>query len=200
MESESVELLHATPGRIRLRIAEVKANPALAREIQRQFATFKGVRRVDANPLTGSVLVLYDPAMSATIAEMADRLIPGLDVAANGPAGPGPRPAATDDAATTGSVAEKIMAYFKDLNAQVAMATGGPDLKVLLPMALFAFGVKGLITSRKLVAPTWYDFLWFSFGTFLMLNRNQAPAEAPDEEAPPAHRVQPASLATNGTH
>jgi hypothetical protein len=197
METGSVELLHATPGRIRLRIAEVKANPALARQIQGQFSGFRGVRRVEANPLTGSVLVLYDPAMSATIAEMADRLIPGLDVEAKGPAGPGPGPG---PAATSGSAAENIVAYFRDLNAQVASTTGGPDLKVLLPIALFAFGVKGLITSRKLVAPTWYDFLWFSFGTFLMLNRDQALAEPPAEGAPPVHRAQPASLATNGTH
>jgi hypothetical protein len=200
MESEPVELLHATPGRIRLRVPEVKANPALAREIQKQFSTFKGVRRVEANPLTGSVLVLYDPAMSATIAEMADRLMPGLNIATSEPSSSDHGRAATDAKAPAGSVAENIITYFKDMNAQVASATGGPDLKVLLPMALFAFGVKGLITARKVVAPTWYDFLWFSFGTFLMLNRNQSPAEVPTAETAPINRVQAASLATNGTH
>jgi hypothetical protein len=44
------------------------------------------------------------------------------------------------------------------------------DLKVLVPLLLFGLGIRSLIKSEKLPAPTWYDFLWFALGTYFMLN------------------------------
>jgi hypothetical protein len=65
------------------------------------------------------------------------------------------------------------------LNVGVGKVTGGMDLKVLLPVALFCLGIRSLVASEKLPFPAWYDFLWFAFGTFLALN----PAIAPPASA-----------------
>ena len=56
----------------------------------------------------------------------------------------------------------------------MAARAGGLDLTVFLPLALFALGMRGRLGSerKKLAVPTWYDLLWFAFGTFLMLNRS----------------------------
>src|SRR5512135_2237136 len=136
-----VELLHATPGRIRLRIPEVKSNPALAREIQKQISGYEGVRRVEANPITGSILVLYDLEAASSVVELARLFVPelGLDESALGfapvsSAGDADAGACTEPSA---SMAEDIARYFRNLNEDVAAATGGPDLKVLLPVTLF---------------------------------------------------------------
>lgn len=205
-----VELLHATPGRIRLRIPEVKSNPALAREIQKQISGFKGVRRVEANPITGSVLVLYDLEAASSVVELARLFVPelGLDESALGfapvsSAGDADAGACTEPSA---SMAEDIARYFRNLNEDMAAATGGPDLKVLLPVTLFVFGAKGLVFSKKPAVPTWYDFLWFSLGTFMMLNRPaQAQAAASAPESPPsvvpsAERQLPIAPLRNGTY
>jgi hypothetical protein len=49
-------------------------------------------------------------------------------------------------------------------------------------MILFFFGVRGILFERPLEQPSWYDFLWFGLGTFLMLN--------PDASAPSSTEAQ----------
>jgi hypothetical protein len=64
-----------------------------------------------------------------------------------------------------------ISSFFGALNTGVNQVTGGSaDLKILVPLTLFLFGVRGLLVSEKLVFPTWYDLFWSSLGTFFMLN------------------------------
>jgi hypothetical protein len=53
--------VHALEGRLRIKIPEVKGAPLKAREIERHLAFCSGVEEVTANPITGSVLVLYNP-------------------------------------------------------------------------------------------------------------------------------------------
>ncbi|SPF43251.1 hypothetical protein SBA4_3010012 [Candidatus Sulfopaludibacter sp. SbA4] len=62
--------LHHIPGRIRVRVAGVKHNPARASALKEWLQSLKGVERVDVNTLTGSVLIHY----SATVT-CGDRLI-----------------------------------------------------------------------------------------------------------------------------
>ncbi|MDD3581729.1 MAG: hypothetical protein PHW74_11995 [Desulfobacca sp.] len=61
MESEDIKIVHALPGRIRLRVAEVKNNPGFAQAIKNCLSSIVGIRRVESNPLTGSLLVVFDP-------------------------------------------------------------------------------------------------------------------------------------------
>jgi hypothetical protein len=55
--------VHALEGRLRIKIPEVKGAPLKAREIERHLAFCSGVEEVTANPITGSVLVLYNPRL-----------------------------------------------------------------------------------------------------------------------------------------
>lgn len=55
---EGIRVGHALPGRIRLQVAQVRENPALTSEIQTRFAAVRGIRQVEVNPRTSSVLVL----------------------------------------------------------------------------------------------------------------------------------------------
>jgi len=173
MNVEGIKVTHAIPGRIRLKVSEVKENPTLAEEIQGQLSAVQGIRLVETNPLTGSVLVLYD-AQAVTsldslraLLEPLSRFFPGIDLgeleawflSRNGSDSDPP-------------VASQVSALFGTLNAGVREATGGIDLKVLLPLALCVLGIRGLLVLEKAVFPTWYDLLWFSFGTFVMLNRS----------------------------
>ncbi len=55
--------VHALEGRLRIKIPEVKGAPPKAREVERHLAACAGVEEVSASPITGSVLVHYNPRL-----------------------------------------------------------------------------------------------------------------------------------------
>lgn len=52
--------VHHVPGRLRIRIPELKRNPALARVVTEKVRRFDGIQTVEASVVTGSLLVFYD--------------------------------------------------------------------------------------------------------------------------------------------
>jgi copper chaperone CopZ len=54
--------IHVLNGRLRIKVAEVKGSPMKALEVEGQLRRIDGIDHVRANPTTGNVLVLYDPA------------------------------------------------------------------------------------------------------------------------------------------
>lgn len=56
----SSSYVHALEGRLRIKVPEVKGAPHRACEIERHLAQSSGVDEVSANPVTGSVLILYN--------------------------------------------------------------------------------------------------------------------------------------------
>jgi hypothetical protein len=60
-------------------------------------------------------------------------------------------------------------------------------------MTLLFFGVRSLWTSKKLALPAWYDYLWFAFSTFAMLNLRTAGPDR-EEAAPGAEQVKEAGV------
>jgi len=53
--------MHHVPGRLRVRLAEVKGNPGKARNVVQQFTAMPGVASMESSTLTGSVVIYYDP-------------------------------------------------------------------------------------------------------------------------------------------
>jgi hypothetical protein len=166
-----IKVVHAIPGRVRVKISRLKEDPTLAREVQERLAAVRGIQRAEVNPITGSVLVLYDrtalesPDSLLSLIEWFSPLIPDLEFSEL----EGWLASANGDGADT-PFAERLSAIFGSLNAKVGETTGGIDLKLLLPLTLFLLGMRGVLVAGKGVFPTWYDLLWFAFGTFLMLN------------------------------
>jgi hypothetical protein len=56
--------VHHIPGRLRVRIPSLRKNPCRIDEIKALFQ-HDGVLRTTVNPLTGSVVILYDPKQTA---------------------------------------------------------------------------------------------------------------------------------------
>jgi hypothetical protein len=59
------EYVHAIDGRLRIKVPEVKRSPAFARRVEELFRGVEGIAEVRANPITGNVLFLHDPARVA---------------------------------------------------------------------------------------------------------------------------------------
>jgi hypothetical protein len=140
-----VELLHAIPGRIRLRVPEIKGNPARAREVEQQVGRLKVVRRIEVSPITGSVLVTYDPDDSASLAEVGRLFLPGLDLATVATL---PDPVPEVDAVTP-SVVDGVMRNLRAINANVRATTGGLDLRIL--------GVAQSLEQKLAISPNLLD-------------------------------------------
>jgi hypothetical protein len=182
-----VQVVHAIPGRIRLRIARIRNDPALAADVEGRLARIEGVRQVEANPVTGSVLVVFkardtmneDP-LSFLAATWPAELGSLEEHGANG--------GTTNGSGTPPAVDRRIVQFFGSLNSGVGQVTSGFDLRVLVPLTLFALGVRSLIFSEKLPFPAWYDFFWFGLSTFVMLNG----AVIEDGREPPGRLPSPA--------
>src|SRR6266851_1199758 len=61
----SLEILHDTPGRLRLAVPAVLGSPARAAVCAAAVRSLPAVHHAHANPLTGSLLVLYTPSSRA---------------------------------------------------------------------------------------------------------------------------------------
>ncbi len=74
-ETKAVKVLSELPGRVRLRVAGVRDDPACAGAVLNALNALPGVRTADVNPLTGSALLRYDPAR-LTLPEIQAALMP----------------------------------------------------------------------------------------------------------------------------
>lgn len=82
---KQAELIHHVPGRVRISVPRIKGNPSICSAIGEIGTSVPGVQRIDANPVTGSVLVHYDrhdpdveQRLAATLEDL-DRLLPLID-------------------------------------------------------------------------------------------------------------------------
>jgi hypothetical protein len=55
--------IHSLEGRLRIKIPQLKGAAEQALEVERHLRHLTGVESVSANPVTGSVLILYNPRL-----------------------------------------------------------------------------------------------------------------------------------------
>jgi len=175
MNTSAITIAHAIPGRVRLKVARVRQDGAFAGKLRQRLASITGVQQVDVNARTGSVVILYDAALlgaSASLRTLAESLTPIFpDLSTEDLQAFASLSANGATAASIPVIGEGVRTFVTSVNDNIQRVTGGnADLKILLPLALFALGVRSLLKSDKLLSPTWYDFLWFALGTYFMLN------------------------------
>lgn len=57
---DAVKIVHFLPGRVRLKVAAAKNNPVYAGSVRQAFLAIPGIRSLEVNTVTGSVLIQYD--------------------------------------------------------------------------------------------------------------------------------------------
>ena len=129
-------------------------------------------------------MLCYDAAaQSAFAASLRDRFPNLLDTRSS------QRPGFDPSGDNSTDWAADIAKLFGQVNEGVEKATGGMDLKLLVPLTLLALSVLGLIAGairqRRLPLPSWYDFLWFAFNTFVILNVTLSKRKESDPPSPP---------------
>jgi hypothetical protein len=169
-ELKGITVAHALPGRVRLKIRRVKENPELARQAQEKLARVPGIQKVEADPATGSLLILYDLAMLAPVealgplGEIFAELFPEVEM---------DEMAAGLQELTATETSSASVGPFTNLFGMVGASAAGltRHLNLILPLGFLFLGVRSLLTSKERPLPAWYDYLWFGLSTFVMLNR-----------------------------
>jgi hypothetical protein len=148
--------------------------PEVAESVVARVREEAGVTEASASPVTGSVLVLYDPAETQILRILRTIVLTG------GLAGievdrvePEPRP----------PPGGRLRDALGKLDARVREVSGGElDLRVAIPGTLALLGVRKLLSGPPRI-PEWYDLLFWSFVTFSNLNPREGAtaAAAPSE-------------------
>ena len=173
---------HQTPGRVRMKFASAKGNPELLDDMARKFAGLAGVRSCEVNPITGSVVLLYDT-------ERHDDFHDHLRRHCEEHHGSAPHAPGTELDEITNKIEEEaeflaehshaaktVVHICKSIDRHVKLATNNTvDLKIGLAGGIVALSL--LEMGAFAATPVWLTLGVFSLNHFVELQQHQVLAE-----------------------
>ncbi len=163
-----VRVVHASPGRLRLKVSpEAFQGEALSRAEQ-AFTGLQGLHSVQKSPLTGNLLILFDPKVLGPADLLAASASSGVRLKVLPP----PERFSSNNGGT--AIGQAITGLVHGVDEWTSHHTGGvADLRTVVPVTLGAVALRELLAGRLAPVP-WYALLWYAFETFTKL---QKPAE-----------------------
>jgi hypothetical protein len=142
---------HSIAGRLRIKIPSQRGNLSFFTNIQDQLAGCQGIERIEANPMTGSLL-LYHLLEIQSIANYAK--VHGLFEIRS-------------MTRSSTSFSKTLTETYKQFNKKITAATEGyaniPDLAFI---ALIGLGIYQIVQGN-FAAPAWYAAFWYALNIFL---------------------------------
>lgn len=173
MQAIGVRLAHLSPGRVRLKVDDLKHDERRAREIEEQLRSVSGIHSAAANPITGSLVLDFDEAAMESM-ELPFSVARILGISLNDLDPDELRRLMSHHANGTkpmdSAITEGLESAVADVNAALAR-TIGADLRIVLPLLLAALGLRSVMVSEKTILPSWHDYFWFAISTYFMFNR-----------------------------
>lgn len=180
----TLHVAHDSPGRLRVRVGDLRADRAAAVALADAVAGLDGVLQVSVRPRTNSVLCFYDERRTD-----AARVLAALRRQRMAP--PRQRSAPADSGPPAKRLRRAVGDLFHALDADVVAATGGRlDLGTLTGLSLLGAGAAEIAVTRLIPAPPWFSLAWWAFRTFTMFDANGSDVEA---AAPAARRTRAAA-------
>jgi hypothetical protein len=174
-------VVHHIKGRVRIKVPAAKNRPDLIESIRKALEEVRGVNSAEANPLTGSLVLQYDPASHPTFVQRLTKLgeetgLFGLvelqDADFN--------QLATDVRneseylATHSKTAAVIINEVKKANIGIKKASDNTvDLNVLVPLGVAVYSA--LAVGLEAATPLWVTLAIFSFHSFVALHSTDRP-------------------------
>ncbi len=168
-----IRIVHASTGRLRLRLTWLRAAPQEATALADHLAALSGMRETAVRPWTGSVLCQYDPKRldEGRIVAAVQRqtsvtftVRPGED--------PPPRLEPLQGNAPGSSLSRAVAQSFAAVNEEVlALTDGRLDLGVLTSLGFMTAGAAEIAISQRLPAPPWFNLAWWAVRTFTTFER-----------------------------
>jgi len=149
---------HRTGGRLRIKVPSKRRDSAFFTSLAERLSAFEGVRSVEVNPLTGSVLINHESE--------AERIIETSMKAGLLSMG-GPRAIPTH-------LHQRLSETFGDMDGALRRASANElDLGGVAFLALIGAGIYQ-ISMGNLAAIPWYTAAWYAFNIFLKSNATKA--------------------------
>ncbi len=175
-KGDRLRLVSHFPGRLRVRAETFRAVPEAAAEVAARIAEEPGVLEVTTAPITGSLLVLYEPRR-LQLPHLVQVLVRagglrGIEVDAH------------EDWSRRPPQGTRVRDTVGRWNRAVQKLTDGKvDMRAAVPGSLATAGVAMFLAGRRRV-PEWYDLIFWAFVTFSNLNQPGARAESdPNDDA-----------------
>ncbi len=146
----SAEIIHKTPGRVRLRFAAHKGDEPFFTRLEKALLNEEAVSHVRVVPSIGSVLLTGEDVTDDLVVELAEKtglfLLETLEEADKRP------------------VIQDVREVFTSCDKGVKAVSGGTlDIASLLFFGLLAGGAVQLLRGRTGL-PSWHTAFWYAFG------------------------------------
>lgn len=160
----SAQVVHHIPGRVRLRVPHTHRTPDAIGRLREELQSVPGVRRVDVNAVTGSMVVHHDP--NGTSLDEVNKALGAAGEFALDLVPPRMREQVRGEVSL---VAHDVRNTVAALDGTVRRATGGwLDLKMLVPLAFVgAAAVQITLSEGAWTAVPPYVLLYYGFDTFM---------------------------------
>ena len=197
----SAHIVHHIPGRLRLKVPGAKGNSVFMDQVRAALTSVEGVSEIEVNPVTGSVLVHYDPEAFENFHDNVHEHATRNNLFAIQPKRSPPKLTEVDEAvdaleeeaqylAARSHTARVIVDFLHDLDLNVKKYSRNTvDLKVLVPLGLAFYTIA--VMELAAATPMWATLGLFSFNHFLELH---AAPQGETAETPQAVPAAPKSL------
>lgn len=174
-------IAHSTRGRVRLKIPDAKKKPSQLERIRNSLESMEGVESAEANTLTGSILLLHDPALDGTFRELLRTFASEAGLFSLQEFEPPWMDILTADVekeaeflATRSKTAARIVHQTRKANLIVKKASDNMvDLNTLVPLSFATFSIAAMRNARR-GTPFWITLGLFAFNSFLSLQSGQS--------------------------
>ena len=164
---DAASIASDTPSRLRLKVPARKGDAAYFEALKGLYSGIDGVKGVEVNAITASVLFTHSIRSEHIIKLGEDS---GLFKATAPSSGGGVGRFFTQGQVQQGgnvSVASRISRGFSFFDSRIRGLTGGElDIPTIASLALAAFAVYQIRRGR-FAAPAWYTLIWYALNIFL---------------------------------
>lgn len=153
-----IRTVHLLPGRVRFQVPLMVGREEELNSATAQIAKIKGVKWIDSNKITGSVLIYYEENIIQPDLLFAAliRLL-GLDEELQ--------------KAPPSYLNKEIRSVFESLNQAVYSKSNGiVDLYTTIPLLLAALGVTQIIKNKSNIFPTGLTLIWWAYNSLVLKN------------------------------
>jgi hypothetical protein len=182
-EPRRARLVHAVPGRLRLRLERNDLTDEFIQALERALLMTDGVREVQVTPHTGSVVVRFDPTQfdpERLMAQDRPRQLLALERA--------DRPADRQKSVPTSHTAARLQRAFHEVDVRLSeLSQGRWDLRSVVPATFGVLALRQIVTNfGELAGIPWYVLAWYAFDSFWKLNEQaRVRLQEPTEPATP---------------
>lgn len=173
-----LQVVHALPGRTRLRCPALRTEPAHVPRVADEVAAVAGVHEVKVRPFTGSILALHDRGVATSALTDAAQRVLACDLVL----APHEHPPIDGAVPELAKIARLAASAFREIDRDMLRASQGSlDLGTLATLGFFSAGAVQLAFEREVDMPPWFNLAWWGYRMFMTNEQDEISSLIDDE-------------------